>query len=474
MNDAEIRRQMTRGCAWWRTPVGWELDDPDLKKVSQSPLRYEPEALADISPGGLYVLRGPRRVGKSVEVKRAISTLINRGISTRRIIHFSCDGLKASELRQIYRVGADQATAGVTEPRYWFFDEITSVSGWPAAIKWLRDNTSLRDDCVVLTGSSSRDLDAARNELAGRRGTTTRSDRLLLPMSFRAFCHQMDSKGLPDVPVIRAADFLGVECSDAAAELEPWIDQLCSWWEVYCQCGGLPPAVAGQLQNAAIPARFVTDLFDIIHGDALARSRATPTQSLALLAGLAKRVGSPINMSDLGRELGVDPKTADSRIQDLIDCYLAWPCHQRGDHSFPNLAAQGKVYFADPLLARIAHLRNPALPEPDTSVISEQQIGQHLLRQRAEGDPGTYADFSGLMSARNASRNEVDFVGPAVGVLGFEGKYSDNRLEQESATVRSICGNRGVLASRALLGKGKEPGHVLFVPAAFVAFLLAD
>ena len=191
MNDAEFHRQLVNNCSWWRKPRDWELDDPDLRGIRDSRLDYEPAVLKDIVPDGLYVLRGPRRVGKSVEVKRAIAGLIHSGVQPRQIIHFACDGLRARELRQVERVGRDQATAGVEGPRYWFLDEITAVEGWPSEIKWLRDNTAMREDCVVLTGSSSLDLDEARNELAGRRGGAGRSDRLLLPMSFRSFFAQL-------------------------------------------------------------------------------------------------------------------------------------------------------------------------------------------------------------------------------------------------------------------------------------------
>lgn len=191
MNDAEFNRQLVHSCSWWRQPRGWELDDPDLREIRDSRLDYEPAVLKDIVPDGLYVLRGPRRVGKSVEVKRAIAGLIHGGVQPRQIIHFACDGLRPRELRQVARVGRDQATAGIDGPRYWFLDEITAVQGWPSEIKWLRDNTAMRQDCVVLTGSSSLDLDEARNELAGRRGGAGRSDRLLLPMSFRSFFGQL-------------------------------------------------------------------------------------------------------------------------------------------------------------------------------------------------------------------------------------------------------------------------------------------
>ncbi|MFI5003847.1 MAG: ATP-binding protein [Solirubrobacterales bacterium] len=473
MNDAEFHRQLVNNCSWWRKPHGWELDDPDLRGIRDSRLDYEPEVLKDIVPDGLYVLRGPRRVGKSVEIKRAIAELIHSGVQPRQIIHFACDGLRPRELRQVERVGRDQATAGVEGPRYWFLDEITAVQGWPSEIKWLRDNTTMRRDCVVLTGSSSLDLEEARNELAGRRGDAGRSDRLLLPMSFRSFFGQLHHDAPPSIPIISAKDFLGREREEAVFELQPWLDQLASAWEVYCRCGGFPAAVEAQIAQGEVSRGFVNDLWDVISGDAMRRGNFNATQTLALVLAIGKGLSSFTNMSNLGRELGVDHTTAARRVRDLVENYLAWPCHQRGAHGLPRLGAQSKYYFIDPLLARLAHLRVDRLPEPDTSAVSEQQIGLHLIRGAIQGDPGVYAAFSSVMCARNASRKEVDFVGPTLGGLGFEGKYSDIGLERESATVRSICGGQGVMASRTLIGRASR-GDVVFIPSSFVAYLLSE
>lgn len=473
MNDAEMFRLLSANCSWWREPKGWEQDDPDLRRLRESRLSYDPNPLEDIVPEGLYVLRGPRRVGKTLEAKKAISRLIAHGVRSRRIIHFACDALKAKDLRQLQRVGRDQATAGIEDTRCWFLDEITSVDGWAEEIKWLRDNTAFGRDCVVLTGSSSRDLDEARKALADRRGPAMPSDRLLLPMPFRAFCQQFRDPGtLPSVPVVRAADFLGSGGRNAVAEMVPWLDELGSLWEVYCRCGGLPPAVSGQLKDGDVPARFAQDLFDIAHGDALSRSTLNATQAMVLLGKMSRSLSSFANVSDVARDLGVDRKTADARIDDLISGYMAWPCHQRGDRAFPNLAKQNKIYFTDPLIARLAHLRDNRLPDPDISAISEQQIGQHLLRQAVGRDPVAYNDFSTIMCSRTSSGKELDFVGPGTGNLGFEGKYTDKKLDQEAATLATVAG-KGVLASRGLLGEASRSSEILFVPAAFVAYLLA-
>lgn len=209
MNEGQLTRMLAAGNPWWRS-ADWERDDRDLRRLAASPLDYEPAPLAGLEPGGLYVLRGPRRVGKSVELKREIGRLIGAGVEPRRIVHFACDELGRGDLQRLVRAGRDVLTRGVEGPRYWFLDEITSVLSWPEAIKWLRDNTAFGDDCVVLTGSSARDLAAAQKQLAGRLGAAEHSDRLLLPMSFRSFCRAL---GIDDVPrpatVSRATSVVG-------------------------------------------------------------------------------------------------------------------------------------------------------------------------------------------------------------------------------------------------------------------------
>jgi hypothetical protein len=87
---------------WW-ADAGWERSDPDLEQLAEAPFRYEPEPLHGIRPDGLYLLRGPRRVGKSVEVKRAIARLIESGVNPRSIIYFACNGLSMTEIQGLVR-----------------------------------------------------------------------------------------------------------------------------------------------------------------------------------------------------------------------------------------------------------------------------------------------------------------------------------------------------------------------------------
>ncbi len=230
MNEGQLIRALAAGNAWWRDPQ-WERDDRDLRPLAATALDYEPEPLVDVAPNGLYVLRGPRRVGKSLEIKRAISRLIRAGVPPRAIIHFACDELGVGDLQRLVKAAREVLTQGLEGPRYWFLDEITNVPRWPETIKWLRDNTAFGDDCVVLTGSSARDLADAQKQLAGRLGAAVQPDRLLLPMGFRAFARAMDLEGLPQPDPVRVRDFVSVEVDAAFVELLPWLDTLLSTWE---------------------------------------------------------------------------------------------------------------------------------------------------------------------------------------------------------------------------------------------------
>lgn len=463
-------RRLTEGNRWWREQ-DWARDDRDLRPLTHVPFEYAPDPLSDIVPGGLYVLRGPRRVGKSVEVKRAVAGLIRRGVAPRRIVHLACDELSKGDLARLYRVARETLTRGLEEPRYWFLDEITSVPGWPAAIKNLRDNTALAEDCVVLTGSSARDLDEATKSLAGRRGPAKDSDRVLLPMSFRSFSAAIGLTEMPALPAISPSRFVERSTEEALFELVPWLAELASLWELYLRAGGFPRAVADQLSQGDVQPVFVRSLWDVFHGDALKTTGMEAAASHSLLVRLIKSLGDTLNMSTVAEEIGVQShETAKGRVRALVQSYLVWPCHRRGDHDLPNLDARSKYYFIDPLLARIARLRLAQSPEADTSRLSEQQLGIALLRRLESEQPGSYADFTSIMYARAASAREVDFVGPRLGRLGYEGKYVDHRWRQESLTLKAQCG-RGVIATRSVLDMS---GPIWAVPAGMLAWLLSS
>ena len=69
MKRGEAQQILAATNRWWRDPTGWSAVDPDLREAAHAPFRYHADVLTNLDLGGLYILRGPRRVGKTVAVK---------------------------------------------------------------------------------------------------------------------------------------------------------------------------------------------------------------------------------------------------------------------------------------------------------------------------------------------------------------------------------------------------------------------
>jgi predicted AAA+ superfamily ATPase len=473
MDDSQLRRLLAERSPW-RARVGWEAEDPDLRAAGRLPLDYEPEPLADIHAPGLYVLRGPRRVGKSLELKRTIARLLAAGVEEKTVFYCSCDELSKQDLRRLVAQG-HSVTRTLPGPRYWLLDEVSAVPGWSETIKELRDqDTTFREACVVLTGSSARDLEQARKDLADRRGGIADSDRLLLPMGFRAFCRALG--GFDELPPlqIRPKDLLTPQAEHAISALEPWSDALADAWELFLDVGGFPRAVGEFIAHGAVSDGFIQGLWDVVLGDA-GRSpigRAAPMSEAdvaALLDRLASNLCSPINASRIARDIGLSGHQAViNRIEDLVRAFLAWRCHRIRD-SRPNTAAQRKLYFVDPLVAQLAHRRNPGFPAPDAAKLTQQQIGLALARAVSLHTPTAFVQTDRVMYERTSTGAEIDFVGPDL-EIPFECKYTDGRWRREALTMKARHG-RGVMVTRSPLLTGPDE-PIWAIPASVVAWLL--
>ena len=93
----------------------------------------------------------------------------------------------------------------------------------------------------------------------------------------------------------------------------------------------------------------------------------------------------------------------------------------------PKLSAQAKVYFTDPVYARL----EVDVP-PDATVLSEQQLGLALWRSLERERPGSYLGFDRVLYHRTPTRKEIDFVGPELGGWAIESKYVDGRWRRET------------------------------------------
>ena len=469
MKQGEIQQMLAATNRWWRDPHGWTRADPDLREASVAPFTYSAGVLDDLAPGGLYVLRGPRRVGKSVEMKRTIERLMRPGpgpaVDPRRVLHVSVDGWRAADLGRLVAAASQLTPAG---HRYWFIDEITGIAdGWPDRIKWLRDNDRrFRGDTVVLTGSSAGGLTAAVKALAGRRGAAKAPDRFLLPMGFRTFAARLEPPRegpVPSVGPLDIADLALPRLTDAALALAPWLDWLVAAWQTYLHVGGFPAALAGHLRRREVPPHFLRSLLDVIHGDAFRRADWSRPQTTALLQRIAQALGSPVNHSAIADDLAFAQPTIRRRLEELRDAFVLWPCHREARLQ-PKVNAHAKLYFLDPAYAALS-------PSPPAdSQLAEQQLGVALLRSCERVRPGSYLDFADVLHHRSNTRREIDFVGPNFGGIAIESKFVDGRWMRDAQTLAASQW-RGIVATRSELDVS-ESNNTIAIPAAMLAWLV--
>lgn len=457
---------------WWREPR-WTQRDPHLVEVARSGIGYRPEGLANLTPGALYVLRGPRRVGKTVEMKRTIADLLATGVAPRRIVWMAVDGWRADEIRTLVaRTRLPRLLEG--ESRYWFLDEVTSVSDdWAAAVKWLRDNDAgFRAATVVLTGSNAKGLSEGIGVLAGRRSATG-VNRTLLPMGFRSFAHvlspELAEAGIGRVAVsrLRSREFV-----DACEELVVWLDVLVDLWEANLLCGGYPQAVTAARAGHEEPGELVDALFDVVFMDAFGSSGMSELDTHALLGRIAKGVGSPFNASRVAADCDLTAEIVSRRVTDLVNGYLVWPCQQVDAALKPRRRAQSKIYYTDPLLARLAHIRNSAWDSPDVTALVEQQLGLALVRGMDADEPGRLNEHDRIGYFRTQTGTEVDFVGSGLAGTAVESKYTEGGTwAGESRTVNATAWS-GLMATRKVLDTSVTSESAWAVPAAMLAYLL--
>jgi predicted AAA+ superfamily ATPase len=486
MRDDELRSRLREQNPWWRAvtsgrdSLAWTQTDPTLRSRNAFDLGYRPNLLDDVATDELddklVILRGPRRVGKSVLLKDTIAALCGReDVDPRQVIYLATDAMRAGDLNRVAKLGRELTRSVGDVPRVWLLDEVTGIAGWTETLKYLRDNTELARDTVVCTGSSwDENAEIERDLFAGRAGaSSTRRSRLLHPMSFRAV---LSATGR-DIPLTASVPPWALQDVDTRAVVEPlelFVDELDLGWQAFLTSGGFPRAVAEHHRNGAVSEGFIQDLAAWLHRDVDA---AVAEDSVArLLAELQARLTAPINRTHVAEVLGyANRQTFDVRLNRLVRTFAAIWCHQVDDLGARVPGAQSKLYLTDPILAWLGPQLRSGLPEPDFSHMTEACLGVALARAIDATEPDRWAANDSIGYLRTGSGSEVDFAPiPARGPSGpmmttpIEAKWVTTGWRSEARTIEGKFA-RGIVATRTVTDL-QHPSWAL--PAPVVALLL--
>ncbi len=242
---------------WWNSQMdSEEIERSLLQGYTNSIFKRDYSERFDLDGNGVFVIRGPRQIGKSTLIKTTIASLLEKG-HRRSILYLPLDTVSSfSQLRQLL---LQYLQFSQTErKRFLFIDEISLVDEWQRAIKEVRDNTKLRNDVFVLTGSSAWDLKRSSERLPGRRGTTG-GDLVLLPMTFREY---LEARNVPTPARSDLKEIIRINQQDAL-ELSIFLERLGVEWTMYERSGGIPSVIEGYLAGQGLQERTET-FWDII------------------------------------------------------------------------------------------------------------------------------------------------------------------------------------------------------------------
>lgn len=302
--------QLANQNIWWDEPDNI-YRDITIQRYEQMPLKWAPTVLQNLEYGrnNIYVLRGPRQIGKTTALKLLIKEkLLSKKVSPVALFYYTCDALETfHDLIALLETYLGYARFNTSGELYIFLDEISDIENWQKAIKLLVDTGKLANTTLFLTGSNAYDLIHASERLPGRRGTSQNLDRIFHPLKFGEYVALMDPKIGAILTQTRPFDLESI--SDLVripgfTSLLSNKNQLDLYLDQYLISGGFITAINDFYQNQAI-SPFVYEIYlQWIKGD-FARYK----KQERFLKQIIRRI-----IISLGSDIGWNSFTKDSEI----------------------------------------------------------------------------------------------------------------------------------------------------------------
>ncbi len=294
----------------------------------------------------MVFLTGPRQVGK---------TTLSRQLLERQggqYLNYDVLADRALVRKQLWNPQAPLLV----------LDEIHKMAGWKAWLKGVYDGKAASQQLLV-TGSARLDTFRQSGESLAGRFFGVR----LHPLSVREWCAQTGAA--PD------------------AALTHLLER-----------GGFPePCLAPDKEQAE---RWRRQYFDgLVRNDVLEFSRIQELNAIRLFAQLLRsRVGSPLSLASIARDLGVSPVTLKKYLDILEALYIVFVVRPWHDNIARATLQTPKVYFYD-----------TGLVEGDDGLRFENLVATALLKQ-VQWQHDVQGKEAGLHYIRTKDGAEVDFA----------------------------------------------------------------
>lgn len=341
---------------WWADESAIR-QDKHIAEFYSARLHWHPAILEDIHLEGdlLYIIRGPRQIGKTTALKLLIESLLYRNVNPRQICYLDCELAGIRNFKELIDV-IDGHIAFIkpalnSRRLFLFLDEITFIRDWAIGIKALSDKGVLEQTTIIMTGSNAVDLKRGGERMPGRRGERVGLDKTLLPLTFREYVLAIASEMKEKIPLISLSPDLR-DFKERILGASVISGKLASLFNQFMLTGGFPRSI-----NSFLKAGKVEDFVYELHRDSfigeVVRVGKRESYLREIITWISERHGNPFDWRDISRETDIGKHdTARDYAEDLELLFL-WDVFfksQNLDRPSPAFRSQKKIYFKDPFI----------------------------------------------------------------------------------------------------------------------------
>ena len=425
---------------WWNNSIDTGTLVKDLtEQYENANFKRDYSNLFDLSSNALYTLRGMRQIGKSTALKVTIARLLKKKIPRKSIMFLPSDTVaNFKELREVLVEYLNYARK--YKKRYIFIDEISYVKDWQRAIKELRDNTVLRNDLMLLSGSSALDIKRGAERMPGRRGNVIEPDKVLLPVTFREY---LEITGFKNLPSFSLNELLTLD-EKHTFDFKILENEINSIFDSFLLSGGIPVVIEKTIQDES-PEQLVNVFWDIMVGD-IEKVGLNRITFRKIIKYLANRIGSRLSWNSIGSEIELDTKTVQRYLEAIASNYLGFVIYflDKNKRTIKPLK-QKKIYLWDSFLNTVIQKKlgvSTEIPE-----LVEQLVGKELLiRYESNLSEGCYM-LENVCFWYSQTGNEVDYLARNIPI---EVKYKNNVSKKDAITITKAFG-KGILLTKKTL-----------------------
>ncbi len=490
---------------WWTKGqifVNW---DPDLLKDA-----YESFIVKRLTPGlernKIYIIKGPRRSGKTTWLKRIVESNLKSGaVDKRAILYFSFDeSVSQKEFSNLVRQFLETPLA--PDLKFLLLDEIQGVIGWEEVLKNLFDSGLLKNVVTVVTGSIAHLLKTDTLPGRGTEGniylikTLNFSDvvKTLLqndkshPIRGYTKTAAWINQPLLDTEVDELRNKIEENAIDLSEDIKdiykkinnlfPFLPLINKLFLIYLHTGGYPLSINDYFKNEGnkkfgeIEDSVYNEIYLYLKNDAAmisGKALGDPSYAAKVIEANLKYLGIKTSFSKASRQIGMNKTT-----------FMNYSNRLENSYAFINLnglkrgiepTETKKTFFSDIFMhysAKAAStgksgqvITDEILNSSEVGVIVEEAVAAHLSKIREIEPMVMYNTYLGFYY----ENEEIDFVYKSTNgkILGVEVKYQNEVSTQDVKKSKGI--HQYIIVTKNTFDLIDD---VLFIPAPLFLLLL--